>query len=229
MPTRPIFNQVSKLLNDRKLKVMEKSANHYPQNLELQYGLLKKLSENYPEAVVQRFETNSSFVVDERCALLYLQCLQRLNQMHTFHLGAFTQRLQQPNGSLMNPVIMEELQNIASVGSKASKSQLASSAMKALFGPTSSAGATAASGGFLGAVGSKGIAYGADLKYPLHVKYIEQLSLKESLLKAAFYGFTFFIVISALGAMLDDVGVARNIGGGGKHIQVIIIVIEMNN
>jgi len=219
MPTRPIFNQVTKLLNDRKLKILEKSANTYPQNLDLQYELLKKLSENYPEAVVQRFETNSNFVVDERCALLYLQCLQRLNQMHTFNLGAFNQRLMQPNGHLMNPVILEELQHIAKDGRKASKSQLASSAMKALFGQTSSAGATAVSGGFLGAVGSKGIAYGADMKHPLHVNYIQQHSFKETLLKAAFYSFAFFIVTSAIGAMLDDVGVARNIGGGGKHIQ----------
>ena len=66
---------------------LEQKANKDPLNINMQYELLQTLSEKYPEAVIQRFELNNNFIVDERCAILYLQCLQRTGQMNAFNFS----------------------------------------------------------------------------------------------------------------------------------------------
>jgi len=216
--TAPLLNAWS----EWRLKLLERTANADPLNLNLQYEFLYDLSEKYPEAVVQRIESDSSFGMDDRSAILYLQCLQRVGKWNTFNLNAFQQRLAQPNGCNVDPLRMEEIGEIMKDKDyhTLSKSQIAAAAAKVLYGGGMAAPAVSGGGAISGAFYGGRVTPGSDPAHPVHflVKG-SNFSLFEQVRKLAIYGVGLFFVVTVVGSLLDERGVSRAFGMSGKHIQ----------
>ncbi len=118
---RTIFtSSASSFLSNIQLKILERSADLNPNNVQVQHQLLRELNARYPEEVINRFETLSNIAIDENCALEYLSALSRIdamtntgrNKMARFDMGRLIQRLAQSQANI-NPMTIQALQLIS--------------------------------------------------------------------------------------------------------------------
>lgn len=227
-------------LADFSLKQLERTANKKPTNLEAQYDFLSELAQRYPEAVVERFENYPEFAVDERCALLYFGALQRTNGANRFNLQSFVKRMQMGAGSVVHPVKIQALSDLAAQkglsstnsadgsGSKMkmSRADQATAAMQIIAGagagsaglPGGVSGSASGAASMLGGAAAFGSnVRGADPKHPLYVQvYRPQVGWFIGMLRPILISFVMF---SALAAVLDEKGMGKAMGMGGKHVQ----------
>ena len=219
---------LSNRLQDLRLKQLERIANMEPTNPSAQYDFISELAQRYPEAVVERFEQFPDLAVDDRCALLYFSSLQRINGQGRFNLPAFVKRMQMGGGTV-HPLKMQALSDLlaskSAEGKKMTKSEQATAAMQIVAGAgVSAAGAigtgsaAAASLGATAGLGSGSIR-GTDPRYPLHVQMHTPNSGRMALFTLARHVLVAFVVVSALTAVLDEKGMGRAMGMGGKHVQ----------
>lgn len=213
-------------LSDFRLKQLERIANNNPTNPSAQYDFLSQLAQRYPEGMVERFEMFPDLAVDERCALLYFGALQRTNGQSRFNLDGFVKRMQMGGGTV-HPLKMQALTDLlaakSSEGKKMNKSQQATAAMQIVAGAgVSAAGAmgtgAASSLGATAGLGS-GSLRGSEPRYPLHVQMHSPNSGRLAVLTLARHVLVAFVVVSALTAVLDEKGMGRAMGMGGKHMQ----------
>lgn len=212
---------ITEKLNTFKLKGLERAANQNPSDPSIQYEFLSELIHRYPEAVIHRFEKYPDYAVDERSAMLYFGALQRVGTggmhggMEKFNLSAFVKRLSSSRNSIIDPLKIQALIDLESKEgrSKMSKAALASQTMQILSGgPVSGV----ASGVGLGMLSSRG----SDSKHPLYVQMNNPTSGRMALIQLAKQVLIAFIVVSAVGAVLDEKGIGgRAMGMNSKHIN----------
>jgi len=207
-------------LSDFRLKQLERIANHNPTNPSAQYDFLSELAQRYPEAVLERFDHYPDCAVDERCALLYFGALQRTNQSSKFNMNSFAQRMQMGGGTV-HPIKMQALSELASKssGGKMNKAAQVTAAMQIVAGSAAASSSSAMEAGAAAGLTSLGGARGADTKYPLHVQVQNTASGRMALFTLARQVLIAFVVVSALTAVLDEKGMGRAMGMGGKHVQ----------
>lgn len=219
---------ITNRLQDLRLKQLERIANMEPTNPSAQYDFLSELAQRYPEAAVERFEQFPDLAVDDRCALLYFSSLQRINGQARFNLPAFVKRMQ-IGGGTVHPLKMQALSDLlaskSAEGKKMTKGEQATAAMQIVAGAGISAAgaigtgsAAAASFGATAGLGSGSIR-GNDPRYPLHVQMHAPNSGRMALFTLARHVLVAFVVVSALTAVLDEKGMGRAMGMGGKHVQ----------
>eukprot|EP00592_Proboscia_alata_P023846 CAMPEP_0194442990 /NCGR_PEP_ID=MMETSP0176-20130528/126443_1 /TAXON_ID=216777 /ORGANISM="Proboscia alata, Strain PI-D3" /LENGTH=793 /DNA_ID=CAMNT_0039269165 /DNA_START=67 /DNA_END=2451 /DNA_ORIENTATION=+ len=244
---RTLFtNSSSRLLSDVQLKFLEKSANANASDPSSQLKFLQKLNVNYPEMVVQRFESSQfqNLHFNEQCALEYIHALGRLNGgnggMEQFHLQKLISRLSMSGavnaGTLQALSAINSPQtNIQSIDEQVkrkkmlSKSEQAMMAMSVLSGgglgavmnPAAFAGRSGIQS--LGAAGSQiGFGgYGTDPTRPLHVAIDPSQAggFRTQMFKLARSGLYIFFALSLVGAVLDEKGLSRVMGGASKVVQ----------
>lgn len=207
---RSIFTASFQKLKESKLKATERIANENLLQVEKQHAFLQQLSEEYPSAVIERVESNPNFAMDDRCALLYLQCLEKNGKLNEFKFNAFLERLQIPFTAI-DPMKLQLLKN---VDANLTNYQKARKAMDAIVGRQSIQSSGTAN------ILRKGIQYGSDSKYPLNLQVIQKSSFREQVFKLAYYGLGLLFITSAIGALFDEKGVSKAFGmGNSKHLQ----------
>ena len=221
---------LSNRLQDLRLKQLERIANMEPTNPSAQYDFLSELAQRYPEAVVERFEQFPELAVDDRCALLYFSSLQRINGQGRFDLPGFVKRMQMGGGTihpLKTQALSDLLASKSAEGKKMTQSEQATAAMQIIAGAGVSAagaiGTGSAAAASLGATAGLGMGSGSirgnDPRYPLHVQMHTPNSGRMALFTLARHVLVAFVVVSALTAVLDEKGMGRAMGMGGKHVQ----------
>jgi len=203
-----------------KLKPLEKQANEHPNDPNIQGAFLMELLDRYPDAVIERFENHSNFIVTDHIAYMYLQALQKTST--EFHPKRFAQKLR--SGALNVEVKQETISQLENVGSMQDdgkylhKSGQLSAAMDIF--RTSMRGSIPGIAGVGGAASALGSGqYGTTPKNPLYVSLNAPSTFREQVFKTVRVGVFLFFVVSAVGALLDERGMSRAIGLGGKHIQ----------
>lgn len=232
-PKQTFFSSsIAQSINDLGLKQLERTANSSPNSPSHQFEFLSKLSESYPEAVIDRFENYPEFCIDERCCLVYFSALQRTGgatggALKHFNLNSFVKRLSSGN-VMIDPLKVQALLDLnesKSSGSKMSKAAVATQTMQILSGAAVGAGASAVSapGGVLGAMGLGGAGAlggrGGDPKNPLHVQMHSGVSARTAAFTLVKQVIIAFVLVSALTAVLDEKGMGRAMGMNSKHIQ----------
>jgi ATP-dependent metalloprotease len=212
-------------LQNLRLKQLERVANQNSTDPTAQFEFLSELINQYPEAVIQRFENFSELAVDERCALLYFAALQRVNKggMRNFNLSNFMKRMTSSGGGLVDPLKMQALMDLeGKEKGKMSKVAIATQAMQILSGAAVGVsggmvgGGAAPSAGVLGGIGSRG----TNAKHPLHVQMHNPSSGRMALFTLARQVLIAFVVVSAITAVLDEKGLGgRAMGMNSKHVQ----------
>lgn len=118
---RTIFtNRTTNFFSNFQLRILERSADLNPTNVQVQHQLLRELNARYPEEVINRFETRSNIAIDENCALEYISALSRIDamtnsgrhKMARFDMGRLIQRLAQSPANI-NPVTIQALQMLS--------------------------------------------------------------------------------------------------------------------
>jgi len=122
----------------------------------------------------------------------------------------------------VDPLKIAALEELANGNGKMSKQQLAVGALRVLsgMGGAVGGGVTAVGGaGPLMAAVSGASHYGTDPNSPLYIQYANKINFQEQLWKTARFGMAMFLLVSAVGVILDGRGVGSAIGMGGKHVQ----------
>jgi hypothetical protein len=118
---RTIFtNRATNFFSNFQLRILERSADLNPTNVQVQHQLLRELNARYPEEVINRFETRSNIAIDENCALEYISALSRIDamtntgrhKMARFDMGRLIQRLAQSPANI-NPMTIQALQMVS--------------------------------------------------------------------------------------------------------------------
>lgn len=246
--SRTLFtSSASSFMSNIHLKILERTADASPNNVQIQHQLLRELNARYPEEVLNRFETRPDISVDEKCALEYLSAMSRMdammtnttttrNKMARFDLKRLIQRLAQ--SPTTNPMTIQALQQLllveqqpkgADVVKPLTKAQQAMAAMEILNtggGVPAWVGSTAAKHMMpvaypttSSSIASSG--YGIDPKKPFHVVVdAASTSVRAQVFKFARSALTIFFILSLVGAVMDEKGgLSRAIGGGGKAVS----------
>jgi len=227
LPTTPLTQQpqsrtfLTNLKTDLHLKQLERTANSSPNDINAQYQFLSELSQTYPEAVITRFEQYTNYIIDERIALLYLNCLNKVGMTNKFSVKKFVDRLKS-NGSVINGMTLEALEELGS--EKIKKSELSSKASRVLMGSGGGGGNMMMGGGMMNPMmmssGSSG--NGSSPTNPLYIQAYSPIKTRELLFTLARQVLIAFVVVSAFTVILSEQGIGRGgMGamGNGKHIQ----------
>lgn len=204
-----------------KLKPLEKQANINPNDPNIQGAFLMELLDRHPDAVIERFDNHSNFIVTDHIAFMYLQALQKTQT--EFQTKKFVQRLRSGSFNVeISPETISNLEKIDDVqpgdGKYLQKHEKLNAAMEIL---------RSSMRGSMSGVGVPGVAsaaigsgqYGTNSKNPLYVSLKEPSSFREQMFKTVRTGVVLFFVVSLVGALLDERGMSRAIGLGGKHIN----------
>ena len=219
------------LKQDIQLKQLERIANQNPHNSQSQYEFLSELSQNYPDAVIMRFEQYTDFAIDERIAILYLNALQHTGMVNSkFSVRKFVERLQKaPGGGGVNSMTLEALEELGK--EKFKKVELANRALKLLMGAAAAGGGSMAGmgmggshfgGGGMGGMLGGGHGRGSSPNAPFFVQSYNPIKTREMLFALARQVLVAFVVVSALTVVFTELGLGRGgMGamGNGKHIQ----------
>jgi len=210
---------LTNLKTDLHLKQLERTANSSPNDINAQYHFLSELSQTYPEAVITRFDQYTNYIIDERIALLYLNCLSKVGMTNKFSVKKFVDRLKS-NGSVINGMTLEALEGLGS--EKLKKSELTNKASRVLMG--SGGGGNMMGGGMMNPMmmssGSSG--NGSSPTNPLYIQAYSPIKTRELLFTLARQVLIAFVVVSAFTVILSEQGIGRGgMGamGNGKHIQ----------
>lgn len=225
----------SSLIKWLKLRPLEYEAMQNPNDPHKQAKFLLELMEqNYPEAVIERFETHGNFVVTDMIAHIYLTALQRTGK--DFNVTQFVRRLQSKRVMVdISPSVIAELEK-QEISSKkdpnvvnqrglqlATAMDILRNSMGGTLGASSLAnGAATASVGAAGAnMFGKGGGnnFGINPESPLYVQLSKPTSMRDQMFKTLRVGLFLFFAVSAVGAFLDEKGMSRAIGIGGKHTK----------
>jgi len=211
---------LTNLKTDLHLKQLERAANSSPNDINAQYNFLSELSQTYPEAVITRFEQYTNFIIDERIALLYLNCLNKVGMTNKFSVKKFVDRLKS-NGSVINGMTLEALEGLGS--EKIKKSELSSKASRVLMGSGGGGGNMMMGGGMMNPMMSSGSSgNGSSPTNPLYIQAYSPIKTRELLFTLARQVLIAFVVVSAFTVILSEQGIGRGgMGamGNGKHIQ----------
>ena len=229
LPTTPLSTQqlqsrtfLTNLKTDLHLKQLERTANSSPNDINAQYQFLSELSQTYPEAVITRFEQYTNYIIDERIALLYLNCLNKVGMANKFSVKKFVDRLKS-NGSVINGMTLEALEELGS--EKLKKSELTNKASKLLMG---GGGNNMMMGGnmmmnpMMLSNGGSSSGHGSSPTNPLYIQAYSPVKTRELLFTLARQVLIAFVVVSAFTVILSEQGIGRGgMGamGNGKHIQ----------
>ncbi|CAB9501757.1 metalloprotease FTSH [Seminavis robusta] len=223
--SRSFFSGTPKFLVDLKLKNLETAANAAPNDATAQYAFLHELAKHYPSVVVERM-TNpsfSNFAVNTPSVILLLQAAQHTESFRQIDVRALIHRLlktQDANNS-MPPQQREALQQLLQhqIQVKPSKPEQVHQ-LHAILSPGIMS-APAGAGGQPWHSAGGGVLRGTDPKYPLHVEMHQSTSVKAALLGLLGRVVVTLVVVSALGAMLDEKGLGKAVGmnQNSKHIQ----------
>lgn len=226
--TRSFFGGgTPKFLKDVQLKQLEHAANAAPHDPNAQFAFLQELAKSYPSVVVDRM-TNPAFgnlAVDTRSLVLALQVAQHTQSHRQVDVPVLVQRLLKTND--VAPAQREALQELVQqqAESKASKPQQVDQLLSILM---SAGGGAAAAAGVLNSPGAAALggpgailARGSDPKYPLHVEMHQGTSVRGAILGLVGRVVLTLVVVSAVGAMLDEKGLGKAVGmnQNSKHIQ----------
>ena len=214
-----------KFLRDVHLKALEQQANAAPHDPHAQLAFLQELAPHYPHVVVERV-TNPSFqhlVLSPASVVLALQAAQQTNA--PVDMPALVQRLLRSNGQTdLSNAQRESLQNLLQQNvSKSEGMQQCLSILAAGSGGMAGLGLGAA-GGRNALLASAAGGRGADPKFPLHVEMHQSGSVRATLLGLAGRVVVTLVLVSALGALLDEKGLGKAMGGmnsGSKHVQEV--------
>lgn len=214
---------VTQLTKWMRLKPLERNANNNPNDPDAQLAFLSELSEHYPEAVVERFENHNDFVVNDRLAYLWLQALQRCDA--DFSPRRFVQRLN--DGSLRLQIDQRTLKDIERVceerrddGRNLNKREKLALAMDVLRNnAVAGAGIMGGAGAVGGALPAGAIGQGRTPRSPLFVAVANTTTFRERAVRVVGNVVGLFLVLSLVGALLDERGVSKTLGIGGKHVQ----------
>lgn len=199
-----------------RLKPLEKKASDNPKDVHIQAAFLTELLEHYPEAVVERFESHANFVVTDHLAYLYLQAVKKCDL--EFSPKRFVQRLNSGSFDLqMSQNMLREIEKVGTMQQDDGKYlhsnvQLAT-VMDILRTNLRGLHSGAAAGTALAS------SYGHHPKSPLYVAMSNTTTLRETLVKYTAYVLGMFLVLSTAGALLDERGMSKTLGIGGKHVQ----------
>lgn len=216
---------LTSIKRDIHLKSLERIANSAPSDAQSQYEFLSELSQHYPEAVVTRFEQYKEFAIDERIALLYLNCLHKCGLTKNFGLKRFVERLQQ---SGLNVQVVESMKELSA--GKYNKVELANRVSQVLASGGGGGAAAAVGGGGMvmgGGSGGAGLlgGRGSSPLSPLFVSAQSPISTSQMLFTLARQVLIAFVVVSALTVVFTEQGLGGRGGGmggamgNGKHIQ----------
>jgi ATP-dependent metalloprotease len=221
-------NPITEGFRTYKLKQLEREASAAPEDAAAQYRFLRELAQDHPAAVVTRIRHPAfrNAAMDAPTAMLYVQMLQRTGQIMLLDLDELLGRLEQSSistGSGVTPESVAEWKKTLRE-KKLSKADQAQEFLRWLSGGSlhaAGAAATAANGGAVRAAAMQ--QFGSDPKKPLHV----QITAAGGGARGAIVSFVtraalLFIGFSAIGALLDERGLGRGLGGisgGGKHLQ----------
>ena len=206
------------------LKSLEQAANAAPHDPHAQHAFLQELVQHYPQVVVERV-TNPQFghlVLTPQSILMALTAAQ---QTHTsVDVPALVQRLLRPSSNdWISREQRESLQEL--LQTKTSKPQQMQQFMTILAsGSGGMAGMGMALAGGTNALSAAAATRGADPKYPLHVEMHQSSSVKGALLGLAGRVVITLVLVSALGALLDEKGLGKAMGGmnsNSKHVQEV--------
>ena len=212
---------LTNLKTDLHLKQLERTANSSPNDINTQYQFLSELSQTYPEAVITRFEQYTNYIIDERIALLYLNCLNKVGMTNKFSVKKFVDRLKS-NGSVINGMTLEALEELGS--EKLKKSELTNKASRVLMGGGGGGNMMMGGGGMMNPMMSSGSSSGngSSPTNPLYIQAYSPVKTRELLFTLARQVLIAFVVVSAFTVILSEQGIGRGgMGamGNGKHIQ----------
>jgi ATP-dependent metalloprotease len=231
---RSFFSGTPKFLRDVQLKTLEHSANAAPQDANAQYAFLHELAKHYPAVLVERMTHPNfqHFAVNSASVALLLQAVQHTNSYRQVDVRALAQRLLKTSdlAPQQREAIQELIKQQQNHESKTSKPEQVQQMLDVLLSHGGfanpgllSSGAGAGMPGFLQNSGAAGglISRGADPKYPLHVEMHQSTSAKAAILGLFGRVVLTLVVVSAVGAMLDEKGFGKAVGMGqnSKHIQ----------
>jgi len=171
---------------DRRLKRLESAANEVPGDAAMQHKFMRELNQYYPEAVIRRFEMGR-FASSEEVVKEYLKAIARTGRLDHVSLRETLLKLQ---------------------GTDAGKKATASAAAAAAdgLGAPSMTHATVAT-----ASEALRSAAGFSSKDPLHVTMVE-VGWKTQLWRTIRFLAVSFILVSAVGALMDDRGMSSRFG-----------------
>jgi len=233
--TRSFFSNTPKFLKDVQLKTLEHSANAAPHDANAQNAFLQELAKDYPAVVVERM-TNPNFshlAVNTASVALALQAIQHTQSYRQVDVRTLVYRLMKHDNTSMSPAQREALQELLKQQeqSKTGKAEqveqllsiLHSSGGVSMMHPSMMGGGGGTPGFLQQGGGSMGgmIPRGTDPKYPLHVEMHQSTNAKTALLSLFGRVVITLVVVSALGAMLDEKGLGKAVGmnQNSKHIQ----------
>jgi ATP-dependent metalloprotease len=218
--TRPFFTALAQRIRsnsaeatspDHQLKLKERAATAAPDVADAQFQFLYDLNQFYPQAVVQRF-SQTQYVMDQRCAAIYLNAMQKTQNFRDFNMDRLISRLKHSGAE---PLLIDSLRELALHNKGMDRSKQVAAALNVLGNPLISS-----AGGFPGMVGAASLAGGQSSKVPLHVQLVTSNGNN-------FWGVTrhvlvLIIVVSAISALIDSKGIGGGSLGGmnsTKHIN----------
>lgn len=239
--SRSFFSGTPKFLRDVQLKTLEHAANAAPHDANAQYAFSQELARHYPHVLVERM-THPSFqnlAVNTPSIVLFLQAVQHTQAYRQVDTKSLIQRLLKNSDTTSNdPAQREALQELMQhqLESKASKPEQVDQLLNILMAggggipqPVFGGGAmgspgmmSAPAGAQQGMFSSNGyLPRGTDPKYPLHVEMQQTTSVRSAMLSLFGRVVITLVVVSALGAMLDEKGLGKAVGmnQNSKHIQ----------
>jgi len=199
--------------SDHVLKLKERAAAAAPDVPDAQYSFLHDLNQMYPQAVVQRF-SQTQYVMDQRCAAIYLNAMQKTQNFRDFNMDRLISRLKHSGAE---PLLIDSLRELALHNKGMERSKQVAAVVNVLGNPL----ITSAGGGLPGAMtGAASLAGGHSSRTPLHVQLVTSNGNN-------FWGVTrhvlvLIIVVSAVSALMDSKGIGGGSLGGmnsTKHIN----------
>jgi ATP-dependent metalloprotease len=229
-------NPFTQLLRTQQLKRLESAANAAPQDGDTQYRFLYELAQDHPSAVIARIRHPAfkRHALNSSAATLYLQLLQKTNQVSQLDVDDILQRVSRGLSEHeyaygLTPDVLHSWKSEVQE-KKLSKADQAQQLLRLFM----SGGGAAAVTGASAALGSAGgvmnggapmamLQKGLDPKNPIHVQLTSATPSIRGMIGSALK--TVFIVsigFACIGALLDDKGIGRGMGGmnsNSKHVQ----------
>lgn len=191
LPNNIQRRDISTFFSKRKLKKLEADANRAPADPFRQVAFYRELNRHNADLVVKRYESHR-FAVNEACTKEYIKALSTTGQLDRVNLNEFITEVAADSGSGYNA------------------------------GYNSAYPAGASSHGFVnqGAALAETGAQGTSVKSPMYVTMVEA-GFKTQMWRTIRTFAVAFLVISALGALIDEKGVP---GRSGPNSQVNMVM-----
>jgi ATP-dependent metalloprotease len=219
-------NPITATFQNLSIKRLEREANLKLHDADAQYEFLNALTEHgHLDALVHRVKHQKQAAMDGNCAILFLQALQRTNQLSSLQADDLLRRIQQTTGVVPPTELFES----AKKDSKSNQVRLLLTWLMtgSVLGPAVGAlspgvatGAALGGGAFGGVMKPKG----ESAKNPLHVAVWNPPGSLRQLIGFFLVRVALILVgISAVSALMDERGLGRGgLGGlnvGSKHVQ----------